>query len=140
MTLIEVLIASLLLMITMGGICAALIQTRYLARATAHRAHALQIARSNLEALRKQLGYADPALSDGTHTGLLWTCPQVYSVDGEVVYVDYRSSYAVNTTDLGDGVSYKTVNFTVSWDEKNFAGVAEHSVQANTSIASCLNR
>jgi len=140
-TLIEVLSASLVLLIVMGGVHALVVQAQYLARAAAHRAHALQIVRSNLEALRKQVGYADVALSTGTHTGLVWTCPQIYSIGDTVVYVDYASSYDVTETDLGHGVFYKTIDFTVSWDEAYVGGGTKtHSVDAETVIASSLDR
>ena len=53
MTLIEVLVSLMILSIVMGSIFMGLIQARSMARATAHQANALQIARSNIEALRQ---------------------------------------------------------------------------------------
>jgi hypothetical protein len=123
-----------------GSAYALLIQAQYVARATAHHAHALQVARSNLEALRKYVGYADSALSTGVHTGAVWQCPQVYSINREVIYVEYRPFYTVTQTTLGSGVSYKTVAYEVRWDEKSITGMHENGLAVSTVISSALNR
>ena len=141
MTLIEVLVASAILLTVLGASFAAVLQARYLARVVANRTHAIQIARSNLETLREEMGYNDSALTTGVvHTNMPSELPQIYSVDSQVVYVDYEPSYTVTKTDLGYGVSYKTVNFTVTWNESIFRNTVQHSVNADTVISSALNR
>ena len=145
MTLIEVMISLLLLSIVMGSIFAGLIQARFLARATAHQANAMQIARSNIEALRHSFGYADATLSvTGTgqsHTNMPSDLPQVLTVGNMSVGVNYAPSYTVKETTLaGSNICYKTVNFVVSWDEQLFLTTKRLSVNADTVIASVLDR
>jgi prepilin-type N-terminal cleavage/methylation domain-containing protein len=144
LTLLEVLIAVALLAIVMGSSMAALIQARFLARAASHQAYALQVARSNIEALRYSFGYADPVLSvtaPGTsHTNMPSDLPRLLTVGDRNVWVDYRPSYTVAETTLAGGLKYKTVNFQVTWNEPTFRGSKPLSVRLNTVIASVLDR
>jgi type II secretory pathway pseudopilin PulG len=144
MTLLEVLVSLALLMIVMGTCAVALIQARFLARATTHKAHALQVARSNLEALRYSYGYADPALSvtgsGQSHTNMPSDLPQILTVGDREVAVDYAPSYTVTETTVATGFRYKTVSFIVSWDEPVYSGTQRLSVQTATVIASVLDR
>ncbi len=142
MTLVEVLVASVILFTVVGSMYASLIQARYLARVTAHRAHALQICRSNIEALRQEVGYADPFLNEGLHTEMPSTVPQVVEIDGRVMFVEYNPYYFVtNVALLGNPhVSYKEVYFFVDWLEQTLSGAREHRIKMNTAISSSLNR
>jgi Tfp pilus assembly protein PilV len=144
LTMIEVMMSLGLLMTVMGVAAAGLIQARYIARATAHKAHALQIARSNIEALRYSYGYADPALSvttgSETHTNMPSDLPQILMVGDREVAVNYVPYYTVSETNLGSGFTYKRVCFVVNWDEPTFTGNKPLSVQADTIIASVLDR
>lgn len=139
-TLVEVMTGMVVLSVVFGGVYALLIQSQYVARATAQHAHALQVARSNIEALRKHVGYADAALSAGAHTGAIWACPQIYSIDDDVVYLQYNPSYTVTETSLGGGVSYKTVDFQVQWNGQSITGTRQHTLEMSTVISSALNR
>ena len=140
MTLVSAMIASALLITVVGGSLIAAMQARYLARAAAHQAHALQICRANLEALRYAYGYADPALSVGTHTNMPSTVPQIISVGGQVMQVAYAPSYTVAESTLGSNFCYKTVLFTVTWNEQSMGTQRPLSATMNTVIASVLNR
>ena len=143
-TLIEVVVASTVMLITIGGIFTGLMQARYLARAVLHQSHALQVCRSNLEALRYSFGYNDAALavtSPGSpHTAMPSDVPQLLEVGGKVLAVDYTPTYTVTETVLGAGFSYKTVTINVTWDERTVGGTIPHSIEANTVIASCMDR
>ena len=143
-TLVEVMIATAVLLGVIGGVIGSLIQARFLTRAAEHQAYALQIARSNLEALRRSFGYADPALSPNaqgtTHTNMASDMPQVLMSGSRLVDVTYIPSYTVTQTDLGNGILYKTVNFTVTWNEPTFGRDMAMSVNADTVIASVMDR
>lgn len=142
MTLIEVMIATGILLMTMGGAFYGLLQARYLSRLTAHRALAIQIARANIEALRSSSGYNDDQLNVGEHADIEKmpaVIAQIFSINGKVVYVDYKPKYQVSLVDLG-GVTYKVVAFRVDWTENTVSGQRNHFIEANTMIASALNR
>lgn len=142
MTMIEVMIATGILLMTMGGAFRGLMQARYLARLTAHRALAIQVARANIEALREAMGYNDEQLNPAYEhtTDMPAVISQIYSVNGAVVNVDFRPSYSVQEVTLGGGVSYKIVEFSVDWDEQTVSGTRNHFVELNTIISSSLNR
>lgn len=144
MTIVEVLISLLILSIVMGSIFTGLIQARFMARATAHQANALQIARSNIEALRYSYGYEDPALNVTTngqsHTNMPSDLPQILTVGNLSIGVTYSPSYTITETSLAGGFQYKTVNFVVSWDEPSFSTAKRLSVNVDTVIASVLDR
>jgi Tfp pilus assembly protein PilV len=141
MTLIEVVVSSMLLMIVVGGAMAGLLQARYLGRAASHRVHALQMCRSTLEALRSSYGYADAALITGiTHTNMPSDVPYIISVGGKILNVDYASSYTVTETGLGFGAKYKTVVYTVTWDERSLGGFTTQVAEMSTVLALGMNR
>lgn len=144
LTLLEVLISMSLLMILVGSCLSALLEARFVARAASHQAYAIQVARSNIEALRYSFGYADPVLAvtaaGASHTNMPSDLPRILNVGDCSVAVDYRPSYTVQETTLAGGMRYKTVRFTVNWNEPMFRGTKPLSVQVDTVIASVLDR
>jgi prepilin-type N-terminal cleavage/methylation domain-containing protein len=141
MTLIEVVVASMLLSMVVGGAMAGLLQARYLGRAASHRVHALQMCRSNVEALRSSFGYADSALDTGfTHTNMPSDVPYIVSVGGKILNVNYTSTYTVVETDLGLGARYKTVVYRVVWDERCLGGYVPQQAEMSTVIALGMDR
>ncbi len=141
-TLVEVVAASLILAIAVGGVLSCLVHARYLARVAAHRAQAIQVARSNIEALRYSLGYADAALqpAGSPHTNMPSDVPHIVEVAGQTLNVDYIPHYTVVESNMGFGFSYKIIGFEVEWVEPLLYSSITHTVRVNTIIASAMDR
>jgi Tfp pilus assembly protein PilV len=144
MTFVEVLISMMVMMTVMAAAVGGIAQARFMIRSAAHHAYALQVARSNLEALRFSFGYADPALSPTdvgqTHTNMPSDLPRILTIGGRDVSVDYSPSYTVTETTLAGGYSYKSVNFMVTWQEPMLTGYRQLSVAADTVISEVMDR